>query len=343
MTAMETARPAPSTIPAPYLARWIALLESRGARTDDVLAGAGVMRAAIDDPHGLVTMDRVLPLFELGVTAVGDPGLALELGFAITPLSHGLLSVALMSCGTLRVAVDLVDRYLKVRAYPLPLHIFRDGDAMVIQFDDELPRGLGRQLVVECVLAASLTIGTFLLDVSLQHPDIEFRADFAEPAHHARFRAQLPRMRYGCPHNEGRFPYAWLDRRLSFDADPEAQREALEVLEPQRRLVEDEGDWLARTRALLADPAQRYPSLDAVAGRLAVSARSLRRYFARRGLTYHALRDDARRSRAITLLEHSDLELVEIADQLGYSDAAAFGRAYRRWTGTSPTAARLAR
>lgn len=67
-----------------------------------------------------------------------------------------------------------------------------------------------------------------------------------------------------------------------------------------------------------------------------LSVRTLQRRLFEKGYDYSKLFDHARFDLAVELLERSDLKIVDIAQELGYGDAANFTRAFRRWTGISP-------
>ncbi|MNR14509.1 HTH-type transcriptional regulator VirS [compost metagenome] len=54
------------------------------------------------------------------------------------------------------------------------------------------------------------------------------------------------------------------------------------------------------------------------------------------GWSFSELLDEYRRYRAEDLLLDADLELVQISDQLGYSDVQSFNRACLRWFDTPP-------
>ena len=69
-----------------------------------------------------------------------------------------------------------------------------------------------------------------------------------------------------------------------------------------------------------------------------MSRRSLERALAEEGTSAGALFDDERKQRALAWLP--TISVDEVAARLGYSDARAFGRAFKRWTGMSPSAIR---
>jgi AraC-like DNA-binding protein len=85
------------------------------------------------------------------------------------------------------------------------------------------------------------------------------------------------------------------------------------------------------------------PDMESVAECLGISARSLRRQLAKEGLTYRQLIDHYRFETARRLIETTDRSLIDIACQLGYTEAASFTRAFRRWAGLSPSEYRAAR
>jgi AraC-like DNA-binding protein len=69
-----------------------------------------------------------------------------------------------------------------------------------------------------------------------------------------------------------------------------------------------------------------------------MSRRSLERALADDGTSATALIDDERRQLALAWLPA--LSVDEVASRLGYSDARAFARAFKRWTGHPPSQAR---
>ncbi len=81
-----------------------------------------------------------------------------------------------------------------------------------------------------------------------------------------------------------------------------------------------------------------WPDEAVVAKRLRISARTLRLLLVGEGVSFRQIVDELRFEAARHYLANSRIELKEIALLLGYSDATAFNRAFRRWSGEAPSA-----
>jgi AraC-like DNA-binding protein len=76
--------------------------------------------------------------------------------------------------------------------------------------------------------------------------------------------------------------------------------------------------------------------IEAVARALGCSRQTLYRRLREEGTTFAALLDGLRRRLALLYLREQGLSVKETAYRLGFSEPAAFSRAYKRWTGSSP-------
>ena len=79
------------------------------------------------------------------------------------------------------------------------------------------------------------------------------------------------------------------------------------------------------------------PSLERVAKKSALSQRTLQRRLAQHGVDFKWLVEDTRHRFALSYLREPNHTLTEIACLLGYSEVSAFNRAFRRWTGATPS------
>lgn len=83
------------------------------------------------------------------------------------------------------------------------------------------------------------------------------------------------------------------------------------------------------------------PTTAQIAAQFGISAATLKRRLAEEGTSIQGLKDRCRHELALDLLRDQLLPLGEIALRLGFSDAASFARAFRSWSGRSPSAYRL--
>lgn len=80
----------------------------------------------------------------------------------------------------------------------------------------------------------------------------------------------------------------------------------------------------------------QYPNILQVSKYLHISERTLRRRLNEQNTNFQALLDQVRYEKSQQLLQQSQVSIDEIADKLGFSEAAAFNHAFLRWSGLSP-------
>ena len=68
-----------------------------------------------------------------------------------------------------------------------------------------------------------------------------------------------------------------------------------------------------------------------------MSQRSLHRHLASQGVDYRSVLNEARLEAAAGLLRDGQKSVKEVAHEVGFSTASAFYRAFKRWTGYSPS------
>jgi AraC-like DNA-binding protein len=68
-----------------------------------------------------------------------------------------------------------------------------------------------------------------------------------------------------------------------------------------------------------------------------MSSRTLKRKLRHLGFNFRQLVDEARKQEVLRDVLNTTMTIDEIANRRGYSDAANLTRAFRRWTGESPS------
>lgn len=81
-------------------------------------------------------------------------------------------------------------------------------------------------------------------------------------------------------------------------------------------------------------------TMDVIAKRLSTSRRSLYRALRAEGVTFEQVLDELRRRLALHFLADKKVSVNETAYLVGFSEPAAFSRAFKRWTGASPRSVR---
>ena len=138
------------------------------------------------------------------------------------------------------------------------------------------------------------------------------------------------------------FPARALWARRATPQDTGAHLSAAEVLaEIRQRRAETATDRVSAILALRLLDGDT--DIDGAARMAGLGRRSLQRQLDREGISYRALLDTVRMTRARALIAGTAMPLAEIAHQVGYSDPAHFTRAFRRHFGTQPSTLRKPR
>jgi AraC-like DNA-binding protein len=94
---------------------------------------------------------------------------------------------------------------------------------------------------------------------------------------------------------------------------------------------------VARVREQLADPRGGASTAETLADALHLSVRSLHRQLALEGTSLQAIKDAVHRDRALDLLGRTSLPVKQLARAVGFASEKSFARAFKLWTGESPS------
>lgn len=145
------------------------------------------------------------------------------------------------------------------------------------------------------------------------------------------FRAPV---RFDADQNAVVFPNRWLNRALP-GADPLLHRHFMKEADTLR--MQHAAGLVEELRKALRNGMESHASsLNEVARQLGLHERTLNRRLKAEGTTFHHELEAVRYAVARHLLSESAMSLSEIAMALGYADASAFNRAFRRWSGVTP-------
>ncbi len=318
------------------------ILKERGLPHEQACRDSGIAAHVLARPEARVTPTQWTRLALNLVRLTGEPGMGIEFGLRMRPSAHGFLGYAAMTAPTLRAGIDLTIRYFRTRLRHYRVHLTEEGGRAILDVAAVHPVPVLRGFFVEGLLVGLAQLAGPLIGESYTG-EAELWFDWPEPEYFSRYRHRLPRARFSQAATQLRFPAAYLERRLML-SDDMAHRQALTQVEREDATVkQDEGDIVARVRAELVLTPSGYLSFEQLAQRLCVSSRTLRRKLTTQDTGYQPLLDEARRRDACRLLEASALNLEAISSQLGFHNPANFTRAFKQWTGRTPSAHRRER
>jgi AraC-like DNA-binding protein len=142
-------------------------------------------------------------------------------------------------------------------------------------------------------------------------------------------------VRYGQPENRILFDLDWLNAPPNFGNEVTYS----EVLQLCGKLLSElklNTGVAGEVREIFLSCLGQPTSFELVAERLRMSPRTLRRKLEQEGTSFRELIDELRAHAAIKYVRDTDLTIEDVAYALGFSDAAAFRRAFRRWTKSAP-------
>lgn len=330
------------TISASGVRALMELTVSKGASRTTLAERSGIDPAELTDRDNRVAFSKYVALMRAGQELCDDPALALHFGEAVDASE---MSIACMVGGvrTIDEAFAQANRYAR-------LAVEVEGVGTGDRFD--IMRRAGQLWIVDARRNPNnfpeLTESTFARMVcstrrSLGDTQI-FKAvhvTHAEPAYRAEYERifRVPVV-FGSDKNGLRIDEALLS---SYRLPPSSQyvtgvlRDHAEAL--LQRLESTQSSTRGRVESLLVPLLHsRNAGVDLVAGKLGLSRQTLFRKLKIEGVTFEQVLDELRHKTALHCLSGEKASVKQTASLVGFSDRAAFSRAFKRWTGSSPRA-----
>ena len=315
---------------------------ARGVEAGQLLQAAAVPLGLLDDPQARLPLAAEEQLWEHAARLTDDPLFGLHAASALRPGAFDVLDYAVRTAPDLHTALQRLARYNRLVHDLAAFHPSPTVDGLRIEhrFD-----GLALQPcrhASEFTLASLVVVASQLCAQAVQATAVEFAHAAAGPvaAYQAIF-GVAPRFRT---------PVAALTladgllRQTIPSADPGLSRIVTAHAEGLLASTAVASDSLAlRIRRQLAQELPHGPTTLAQAAQaLHLSTRSLQRRLEEEGTCFADLLDAVRHELALRYLADERLALGEIAYLLGFAEPSPFHRAFKRWTGSTPAAARHA-
>ncbi|MGB8417027.1 AraC family transcriptional regulator ligand-binding domain-containing protein [Paraburkholderia sp.] len=269
-----------------------------------------------------------------------DPKFALIAGRKHHLSAFGLTGYAILSSASLSDALKILANYRPLLNMEYDVELCEEAYNAFITLDVWKP-------VIDDVTRSQIEfeIGklvTLLSDmVGAEQPVLEvqfsFPPRFSESDYRLILRSQVT---FNAPCNRLRIHRELVDAALP-QAYALTSRTCLLACDRAMKEVRGKSDAVSFVKGILKQSKEGLPSLDDIASVMCISSRSLRRRLDAQGTTYKRILDGFREEAAISYVANTQLTAEAISELLGYSDAANFRHAFKRWTGHPPREYRL--
>jgi AraC-like DNA-binding protein len=312
-------------------------LAAEGVAPGDALQGVRLSTDAIASPATRVSLNQVIACYRNADRLSRDPHFAFNAGRRLHVAAYGMWGFAILSSMNYRQTMQFAMQYHQL-ATPLATIDFSERGGNGVWTFTPLPN-----VRIDARLYKFLVEMQFGISLSL-HRDImgpsfaarELHVTYSAPADAPNY-PQLfgSPVRFGQSENRFLFDAAWLDGtpNLGNEITYATVLGLCDGLMEEFRL---RIGLIGKVRQALMINLMRPTRFDDVAKSLNMSARTLRRKLGEENTSFRQLVDALRMDMAIQYLRDTALTVEDIAEALGFSDAANFRHAFRRWTKAAP-------
>ena len=311
----------------------LAAAERHGLARTQLLAHAGLGAKQLADERWPI--DDITRLWRACAELTQDPGFGLKAGSLVGPASFNVVSFIFQSSPTLREAIALVQKFQRLISDGGRFQIVGGDDKSWLIYHPQQGELAFSPHQIEAVLAAVVSFSRWVSDHRFVPARVQFSHSQLGPL--ALYQTVFQtRVDFNQAFSGLHLDNALLDRPLP-QADAQLAAMHRKCAAARLAALSDTPDFSAQVRHWLgANLATGVPERAAAAEQFALSDRVFARRLQSQDLSYSEVVDAVRKQAACTAVADTDDTFVDIAQRLGFSEASAFNRAFKRWTGRGP-------
>lgn len=328
-----------ANLPTNMLCGLVLLAGEFGVKAESWFAGMRLNVQEIHDPQARVSYRQASEIIRRALPTLPIDGVGLAMGEKQNGGNFGLLGLAMKTAPTFGDAVQIGLEYQRNLGplMDLDMQDRDDGSLAVVATAPEEAADL-LPFLCEEMFASTLMLAREL--VGPEFRPLRLELGYAAPRYAARY-ADL----FGCDVRFNQPQHAMVvDRRwleLPFASyNPVTSGQALALCRAQLTAMSLRGETTAAVERQLRPRLRDNPQMTDVATALHLSERTLRRQLAEEGTSFSAVHDRVRTERALELLQDAEMTIATVGSQIGFNDVREFRRAFKRWTGHTPSETR---
>lgn len=328
------------TVAAGLARAWVDLAAARGVNRRVLLDRSQLDLQELEDMDNRIPLANLVKLIRAAKDLSNDPALALHFGEEIDCAEYSVVSMISRACATVADALAQRNRYGRLLAEFECDHPDRflvepsdriRGSVWLIDTrknPNEIPELTEAFFARVAVASNQQREKPFLQAAHFTHAEPAYRAEYDRIF-------QVPLV-FGSHRNALLLDAAWLQEGVALapsyvfgilSAHAEALLKSLDGSKTLRGRVES---------LLMPILHTGDASIEMIAGQLGLSRQTLFRRLRAEGVTFEKVLNELRHTLALHYLRGQKVSVNETAYLVGFSDPAAFSRAFKRWTGGRP-------
>jgi AraC-like DNA-binding protein len=298
------------------------------------MSKVGLGPAEYANPDTRLALGDAIELLRASLESSGDPALGLRAGEVIEPGDFDVLEYAAQSCTTLREAIGCVSRYVRLLSDVAEISLVESGETATLRFriDASVPPAANDFVVALFVMKArrDTAIQDLVTEVQFAHPPTTYVAEYARVFGTKAITFAAPCNAIVMRRERLDTPMQRANPRVSAAFELQV-RHLLEKLQANRTMR-------GRVRELVfAELSHGNITMESVARKLAMSVATLRRRLEEEDTRFSEIVESLREELARQYLREKVHATSEVAFLLGFADVISFHKAFKRWTGQTPT------
>ena len=339
-----------ATIAAGFVRTFLDFAVSRGGDRPTLIERSHIRPEDLKDDDNRISLAKYIALMRVGIELCKEPALALLSGEAARLQDVSIVGL-LGRAESAEQARQQANRYGRLAiddgrdGTSDRIEFVQEGDAIWMMLTSDLYRD--NPLLTESTFARLVYSGRAQSN-SHNHkrwpPPKAIRFTHDEPSYRSQYDRifRIP-IQFGSHMNAIMFDRDLLSVRL-----PQTNRYVSRLLTDRADLLlerlESSQSLRGRVEGLLIPMLNSGQiSIEMIARKLSISRQTLFRRLKAEGVTFEKVLDELRKKMALRYLNDGKVPVNEVAYLVGFSEPAAFSRAFKRWTGSSPGAMRAGR
>lgn len=317
------------------ISAFLSKIEYFGVDKTHILNSAVIESHFFNSPDNRLTSGEVTRIFLAATKLTKNENIGLHQGEGLSKGFSNILGYLLMNCSDLADAAQKYIKYERIVDETSVSDICLDGNTVILSIRNVDKELKGNRQMYDFKLAGMLSYMKILLGESIILKEVHF--EHCKPQDISEYQRI-----FKCP--------------VFFEKQMNAlvfNKELLQlpIIEPNNelqilfeRIARDTLEKLGKSETykkkvldiIIKEMNGEIPSINLVAKRLAMSIRSLQHNLKQEGTSYIKIANEVRKNIAINFLKEKDDSISEIAYFLGFSEASAFNRAFKKWTNLTP-------